>query len=67
MEAIAVAPMSIRLTPHTLSLIDWDKPLTDPIRQQFIPLKSSLVPDHPMLSMDSLHESHDLASSWICA
>jgi lysine 2,3-aminomutase len=59
MEAIAVAPMSIRLTPHTLSLIDWRRPLTDPVRRQFIPLRSSLLPDHPKLELDSLHESHD--------
>ena len=51
--------MSIRLTPHILSLIDWDDVLNDPIRKQFIPLKSSLLPDHPKLSLDSLHETHD--------
>ncbi|KAH8799190.1 hypothetical protein DL96DRAFT_1539235 [Flagelloscypha sp. PMI_526] len=58
-QAIALAPMSIRLTPHTLSLIKWDDVLNDPIRKQFIPLKSSLLPDHPKLSLDSLHETRD--------
>ncbi|KAH8820394.1 kama family protein [Xylogone sp. PMI_703] len=59
LEGIKEAPMSIRLTPHILSVIDWSRPLQDPIRRQFIPMKSSFLPDHPMLSMDSLHETKD--------
>ena len=46
--------MSTRLTPHILSLIDWTKPIDDPLRRQFIPLKSSLVENHPKLTLDSL-------------
>lgn len=53
------APMAIRLTPHILSLVNWDKAYSDPIRRQFIPLASSLQPDHPRLQLDSLHESLD--------
>jgi lysine 2,3-aminomutase len=53
------APMATRLTPHILALIAWDKPYSDPIRRQFIPLASSLQPDHPRLQLDSLHESRD--------
>lgn len=59
MDGIEAAPMAIRLTPHILSLIDWNNALTDPIRRQFIPLKSSLKPDHPQLSLDSLNEMRD--------
>lgn len=59
MDGIRLAPMSIRLTPHILSLVDWSNALVDPIRRQFIPLKSSLKPDHPQLTLDSLHETRD--------
>lgn len=53
------APMATRLTPHILSLINWNEAYSDPIRRQFIPLASCFQPDHPQLSLDSLHESHD--------
>src|SRR5690349_12856091 len=53
------APMSNRLTPHILSSIDWNNALDDPIRRQFISLGSSLLVDHPQLTLDSLHEEHD--------
>lgn len=56
-SGIEAAPMSIRLTPHILSIIDWENPFKDPIRKQFIPMKSSLRPDHPKLELDSLHET----------
>lgn len=59
LTGIEAAPMSIRLTPHIMSLIDWNNPLDDPLRRQFIPMKSSLIPDHPKLSLDSLHEALD--------
>lgn len=59
LNGVAAAPMSIRLTPHTLSVIDWENPLEDPVRRQFIPLGSSLLSDHPKLSLDSLHEEAD--------
>ena len=51
--------MSIRLTPYILSLVDWTRPFDDPLRRQFIPLKSSLIPDHPKLGFDSLSETQD--------
>ncbi|KAJ3994074.1 L-lysine-aminomutase [Lentinula boryana] len=54
---ISLAPMSIRITPHVMSVIDWTKPLSDPIRRQFIPLKSSFIEDHPRLQLDSLNET----------
>ncbi|EGX46894.1 hypothetical protein AOL_s00097g320 [Orbilia oligospora ATCC 24927] len=60
MEGINLAPMSTRLTPHTLSRIDWiNNPLGDPLRKQFIPMKSSVLPDHPKLTLDSLGETND--------
>lgn len=59
MEGIAMAPMSIRLPPHILASIDWRNPLNDPLRRQFIPMKSTFQPDHPKLTLDSLHEKDD--------
>ncbi len=54
-----LAPMAVRVTPYLLSLIDWENPFDDPIRTQFIPLGSRLTMDHPMLTLDSLHEQAD--------
>ncbi|KAI7661095.1 hypothetical protein KC318_g9674 [Hortaea werneckii] len=56
-EGIKTAPMAIRLTPHILSVINWVNPVNDPVRCQFIPLKSGLLPDHPKLMLDSLQET----------
>ena len=53
------APMTVRLTPYILSRIDWSDPVSDPIRQQFIPLAAEYVRDHPMLNLDSLAEQSD--------
>jgi lysine 2,3-aminomutase len=53
------APMAVRVTPYLLSLIDWQDPWRDPIRTQFIPVGSQLMPNHPMLTLDSLHEQED--------
>ncbi len=54
------APMSVRVSPYLLSLIDWSSPYEDPLRLQFIPLASRLLPDHPRLDLDSLHERADM-------
>ena len=56
----ARAPMSVRVSPYLLSLIDWSRPYEDPLRLQFIPLASRLLPDHPNLDLDSLHEREDM-------
>lgn len=53
------SPMSVRVSPYLLSLIDWDEPYADPLRRQFIPLGSRLLPDHPKLGLDSLSEQAD--------
>ncbi|MEO8550555.1 MAG: KamA family radical SAM protein [Kofleriaceae bacterium] len=53
------APMSIRVSPYLLSLIEWGDPYNDPLRRQFVPVASRLLPDHPKLTLDSLHEQAD--------
>lgn len=53
------APMSVRVSPYLLSLIDWQLPYEDPLRKQFIPLGSRRLSDHPRLSFDSLAERAD--------
>jgi lysine 2,3-aminomutase len=60
-QALEFAPMALRLSPYMLSLIDWDEPYGDPLRKQFIPVASSLKPDHPCVGLDSLGERHDAA------
>ncbi|KAK2610529.1 hypothetical protein N8I77_003952 [Diaporthe amygdali] len=45
--------------PYLLSRINWEDPRNDPIFRQFIPMKSLLLPDHPKLELDSLHEKGD--------
>ncbi|HEX5274682.1 MAG TPA: KamA family radical SAM protein [Candidatus Rubrimentiphilum sp.] len=55
----AHAPMAVRVSPYAISLIDWNDPYSDPIRRQFIPVKSTFLPDHPRLVLDSLHEQAD--------
>ncbi|KAF2036160.1 kama family protein [Setomelanomma holmii] len=57
--ATKLAPMAIRLTPHVLSRVDWSNPLDDPIRKQFLPLASGIIPDNKHLELDSLHEEAD--------
>jgi lysine 2,3-aminomutase len=56
----AQAPMSVRITPYLLALVDWRDPYRDPIRRQFIPIGSQMLPDHPELTLDSLGEQSDM-------
>src|SRR5687768_10386745 len=58
-EGFHHAPMSIRVSPYLLSLIDWSDAYNDPLRRQFVPVASRLLPDHPKLTLDSLHEQAD--------
>ena len=58
-EGFKRSPMSVRVSPYLLSLIDWNAPYEDPLRIQFIPLSTRLYPDHPKLDLDSLHEQAD--------
>jgi lysine 2,3-aminomutase len=54
-----IAPMNIRITPYVFSLMDWDDPEGDPLRRQFLPLGSQMLPDHPFYLADSLSEDED--------
>ena len=58
-EGFRRAPMAVRVSPYMIASIDWTRPYEDPIRRQFIPVASKLLPDHPMLTLDSLHEQED--------
>src|SRR5205823_5267912 len=58
-QGFHLAPMSIRVSPYLLSLIEWSDPYNDPLRRQFVPVASRLLPDHPKLTLDSLHEQAD--------
>ena len=58
-EGLRRAPMSIRISPYILSLIDWEDPYNDPLRTQFLPVGSRQLPDHPEMRLDSLHEQAD--------
>lgn len=53
------APMSMRVSPYLLSLMNWGDPVACPLRTQFIPLGKQLLADHPQLDLDSLHEQAD--------
>ena len=58
-KGLALSPMSVRISPYLISLIDWTNPVTDPLRIQFLPMGSRMLPDHPELTLDSLHEQED--------
>ena len=60
MEAgLRAAPMNVRISPYLLSRIDWNHPYDDPLRIQFLPVASRRKPEHPQLTLDSLHEQDD--------
>ncbi|MBD5656633.1 MAG: KamA family radical SAM protein [Candidatus Eremiobacteraeota bacterium] len=58
-EGFRRAPMAVRVSPYMIASVDWTNAYADPIRTQFIPLASKLRPDHPRLTLDSLHELED--------
>jgi lysine 2,3-aminomutase len=58
-EGFRRAPMAVRVSPYMIANIDWADPYHDPIRTQFLPMGSRLLPDHPKLTLDSLHEQED--------
>lgn len=62
-EGSAQNSMSLKITHHLLNLIDWNNPSTDPIRKQFLPLRSEYLPSHPQSSIDSLSEKKQEVSS----
>ena len=57
--ALRIAPMNIRITPYVFALIDWNNPADDPLRKQFLPIASQMLPDHPYYLADSLYEDVD--------
>ncbi len=57
--AMHLAPMNVRITPYVFALIDWDNPYDDPLRKQFLPVASQMLPDHPYYLADSLYEDVD--------
>lgn len=58
-KAIELVPMNIRITPYIFSLIDWDNPVDDPLRREFLPIASQFVQNHPFSLKDSLFEDVD--------
>ena len=58
-EGFRRAPMALRVSPYVMSLINWEDPYNDPLRIQFIPVGSTMLPDHPKLYFDSLGEQAD--------
>ena len=58
-QGFHLAPMAVRISPYMIASIDWSNAYKDPIRTQFLPLASRLLPDHPRLTLDSLHEQED--------
>ena len=56
---LKIAPMNIRITPYVFSLFDWNNPIEDPLRKQFLPIASQMLPDHPYYLADSLYEDVD--------
>ncbi len=58
-EGFRRSTMAVRVSPYVLATIDWTRPYDDPIRRQFIPVASRMLPDHPRLTLDSLHERDD--------
>lgn len=56
---LEISPMSMRISPYILGLINWDDPYNDPLRIQYVPVASARVADHPRLCLDSLREKKD--------
>lgn len=59
LEGQKKTPMNIRITPYVFALINWNDPVNDPLRKQFLPLGSQFLEDHPFYMEDSLHEDVD--------
>ena len=51
--------MAVRVSPYAIATIDWTQPVRGSDPPQFIPVASKLLPDHPRLTLDSLHEQDD--------
>ena len=58
-EGFRRATMNMRVSPYILGLIDWAKAYDDPLRTQFVPVASRMLPDHPKTHLDSQFERAD--------
>ena len=58
-EGVRKSRMAVRMTPNTVSLINWEEPETDPIRRQFLPHITEFGRQHPLLADDALGEQSD--------
>lgn len=58
-NGIKRSPMSIKISPYILSIINWDDFFNCPIRKQFIPINKEIIDDHPITKLDSLNEQID--------
>jgi lysine 2,3-aminomutase len=58
-SALNRVPMNIRITPYIFALIDWDNPIDDPLRREYLPIASQLLIDHPFSLEDPLYEEID--------
>ncbi|MFL9888867.1 KamA family radical SAM protein [Paraburkholderia agricolaris] len=58
-DGLSHSTMSMRVTPYLIALINWESPRGDPIRRQFLPLRSEMTASHPLLRLDSLNEHAD--------
>lgn len=58
-KGLEITPMNIRITPYVFSLINWQDPVHDPLRKQFLPIASQFLPNHPFYMEDSLSEDID--------
>lgn len=58
-KALELVPMNVRITPYIFSLIDWDNPVDDPLRREFLPIASQFKENHPFSLKDSLFEDVD--------
>ncbi len=63
--ALELAPMNLRITPYIFSLINWDNPVDDPLRRQFLPVASQLRENHPFALKDSLFEEVDSSVKYL--
>ena len=63
-EGFRRAPMAVRVSPYMIASIDWNDPYDDPIRTQFIPLASRLLPDQRAQMRDAVPARPNIRSIW---
>lgn len=58
-KGLEITPMNVRITPYVFALINWQDPVHDPLRKQFLPIATQFLPNHPYYMEDSLSEDVD--------